>query len=178
MPEHITVNSIVGVSNVLFFMVVQIFFFWFIASREIDRVVLDKAEVLMLLRDRLREEKLNETAEALDAIVVSKRRNKEQEAKEKNRQRVQSNLRLVYRWIVPCIVVVVVVLVGLVWYNHRQHYSLQYAHKVGLGLVVCAYITEVLFFLTVVSNYIMVSDSDIVREVTGLRGVMAHRDES
>ena len=170
MPERFTVNSIVGLSNVLFFMVVQVLFFWFIASREIDRIMIHKSSVLMMLRDKLRQEKFSDTAEALDAVVIKKRREKAKEAEKNAEARKEKNLALVYRWMVPCIIAVSLVLLALVMYNRRNNYGLEHAHKVGLGLVVCAYVCEVLFFLTVVENYIMISDTDILREVTGLKG--------
>ena len=169
MAEHFTVNSIVGLSNVLFFMVVQIFFFWFIASREIDHVVHEKAEILMLIRDNLRRQHLNDVAEALDATLVSKKRQRAAEARARERERSQLNLDLVIRWLIPGVTVVALVLIGFLLYNRSQGWALEHAHKVGLGLVLLAYITEILIFLTIVSNYIMVSDTDILRELTGLK---------
>lgn len=162
-----SLDAVVSMSNVLFFMTVQILFFWFIASRQVDEVVRSKAEVLLLLRRRMEGEGMTFPVQLLDTVVLDGIGKHRSAASEERRNRNRLNLSLTLRWILPPILVVAAVLSALYVYNRRAGRSFTPAHWIGMALVILAYGTELLFFLFVVRPYIMVSDSDVFCTTTG-----------
>lgn len=143
--EHFSVNAIVSLTNVLFFVVVQTLFFWFIASREVDRVVTKKAHNLQLLREQLREQGLTPLVRSLDALVLSSAPQQQREAEERRAERQRGNLRHTLMWMVPIAGVVVLAIAGLVVYNRRHGHSFGVAQRFGLFLVLFVYVFEILF---------------------------------
>lgn len=104
----------------------------------------------------------------LDATVVAQGQAAKPEADRIAAERTRRNRVLMLRETGPFVLVAVLLLVALVIYNHRKGYPLTRAHYIGLGMVVLAYVTELLFFLTIMRNYISVSDTDVLMAVTGL----------
>ena len=157
-------------TNILFFMTVQIFFYWFIASRQIDNVCASKAKILVILREQMQREGRHEEILALDAAVLGAAEQKRLMVENERKQRDQANKTLIRKWILPPIIVATLLIIGLVGYNHTRRYPFTFAHKFGLCLVLLAYVTEIFFYVFVVRPYVMVSDSDILCGVTGLAG--------
>lgn len=111
--EPFSVNAIISLTNVMFFVVVQTLFFWFIASREVDRVVERKAAILRMLREQMKENHMDAAVTSLDATVCGMGRRIRGKADEMAANRRWANLKLVLKWIVPVGAAVLAILIFL-----------------------------------------------------------------
>lgn len=162
-------NGVVNLFNVLFFVIVQTVFFMLIASREMDRVVAGKTKVLSSLRRELVASGQHRGVQALDHTMYEQRRRvREQNVDRARDTRTAGNWMLAFSWILPVVAALVLALVCFAVLARRSGRGFSYAHRVGLGLVVFAYVTEVLFFLFVVNRYRLVGDWEAVQMACGL----------
>ena len=162
-------NAVVNLFNVLFFVVIQTFFFMFIASREIDRVVANKSKVIHSLRREMVASGMQRGVDALDHHMYQQRERLRTENVGRARAlRHLHNWMLAGRWILPVALALTLALVFCIVMVKRKGHGFSYAHRVGLALVVVAYLTEVLFFLLVVERYRMLGDWEAVQLSCGL----------
>ena len=150
--EPFSVSAIVPLANVLFFVVVQTAFFWFVASREVDRTLKRKAEILRILRKQFAAQGVTEAVDGLDAVMLKHANNSARPAAEAKATRTAANLKLIVQWIVPVGVLVTLALVVCVSRNRSEGHHFNLGNRVGLGLVLFVYVFEILFFLLVVEN--------------------------
>lgn len=157
-----TVNAVVVFCNVLFFMSIQSVFFWLVISRQIDSVFASKVQWLRQLRGRLERTGQCAQVQVLDAAIVRGLDGYHPRAESNRVERERENRSLFLRRIAPIIAVTFLILVALITYNLLRGHSFTRAHWFGLGLVVLAYATELLFFAFVVRPYVMMGDSDVL----------------
>lgn len=84
-------------------------------------------------------------------------------------KRAAHNRALILRWIGPIVLVLVLVIVALVAFLIIKHQSFPLSHRVGLALVVVAYLVEILIFLFVIERYCMVGDFELAQMMFGFR---------
>lgn len=162
-------DVVISLANVLVFVVIQTIFFWLIASREVDRVVEGKARILRHLRDRLVASGFREEVLALDAQLVRTHRALEPVAAPLAAARRRANWDLTVLYIGPFLAVAAVLLLYVVgWIVYRGH-RFGGAHAVGLALIPFGYVFEVMFFLLVVNNWVMIGDQEMLQRVSGWR---------
>ena len=169
MTTHFAANAVVNLVNVLFFVVVQTIFFVLVASRELDRVVREKSSILLTLREQLGHNCVERGVSALDWRIHEvdadvRRRNPEALKAE----RWQANRGLLLRWVGPVVLALVVGLAALIGFLVVRKHAFPVSHRVGLGLVVVAYIVEILIFLFVIERYTMVGDNQLLEMLLGL----------
>lgn len=183
--DAFTLGAVLAMGNVLCFVVLQTAFFWYVGSREVERVIEHKAEprtpprdaagrrpappILRSLRRRMQQQGLDEDVLALDATLVRARREREPVAATAERHRHEDNRALTLRVMGPVVLGLVVIILLLCLYNRHAGHRFATPHWWGLGLVPAVYVFELLFFFLVIERYVMVGDYEIVRDVSGLR---------
>lgn len=154
-------NMIVTVSNIIFFIVVQTMFFYFIASKQFNVVLNNKVGILNEFASR--DDELRSNIKAFFASDAYKQI--EEAAEVEAEERVAYNTKLIKNWIVPpllaCIALLLIFLIKRSVYNEPWGA----ADTLGLILVVSAYTTEVLFYLGIVRRFEFYGDIQIYDKI-------------
>lgn len=160
-----SLNVIVSLVNILFFVVVQTAFFWLVGARQLDKAVQEKASLLCATRRNLQAHGARDALKMLDTVVFTELDAYAEEADKQAKRREEANLNLVVRWIGPLILVLVGLLVAIIIFNRARKQSLGFEHYFGLVLVVVSYVTELMFFFFVVRQYNLMGDYEILHKV-------------
>lgn len=151
-------NLIVIFANVMFFMIIQTLFFRYIASKQFNVVIRDKANIM---NEYLKYNK--EASKEYDVYKNSKEVNEiKKNAKKQFKERDGINIDNTKTWIgIPFSIVlfILVVLVGMIFYNKNNTWDS--VDTVLLSLVVLAYATEVVFYIGLVRQYQFYGDQSI-----------------
>lgn len=151
-------NLIVIFANVMFFMIIQTLFFRYIASKQFNVVIRDKANIM---NEYLKYNK--EASKEYDVYKNSKEVNEiKKNAKKQFKERDGINIDNTKTWIgIPFSIVlfILVVLVGMIFYNKNNTWDS--VDTVLLSLVVLAYATEVIFYIGLVRQYQFYGDQSI-----------------
>jgi hypothetical protein len=174
--QNIGINEndwVIALSNVLFFMVVQMFFFIFIASKQYEEVIISKLDIIKKYGEKNMPFKF-----LLHSYKNNYLENNEDEINKETNERKDNNMNLTYDYCgLPIIIVstIIVLLVVLTKTNLIEKLKIsnvkvkdmtkktvwnQY-DTFGLLLVLLAYSTEILFFYFVVKKYEFVNDNTI-----------------
>lgn len=156
-------NMIIAFVNILFFIVVQTIFFKFVASKQFNVVLKDKVDILNSY--------LSYDPEAKVAVHAWKASPEyqvlEQTALIQERKREDLNVALMKSWIgVPfllAIVILTIFLYMLLKSNSKDTWT--GVDTAVLSLVVGAYATEILFYLTIVRQYEFYGDIQIYNKL-------------
>lgn len=151
-PEFITVNAVGVCVNVAFFVVVQSLIFWFIASKELKRVMLHTSGVLVNARRNLRQtEGQDVLVTTLDSLILSMAPNASPEEIQEEEKRLQrANRTVLMQYAGSYLLLIILVLLGLIAFNYYKKRPFTKAHWVGIALVVLAYVTEALLLAFVI----------------------------
>ena len=164
-------------ANVLFFMVVQTAFFYFIASKEYEDVIVSKLDIVKRYASK------NEIFKMLVNMYKNKYlEDNKQEIEKQTKERKQNNEKLTLEYcgvpilIVSSIVVLLLVatktkVLSKVTINNATIKGLLNStpwnkyDNLGLILVLLAYITELFFFFFIVKKYEYVGDNYILNNL-------------
>lgn len=185
---QLAANGIVGLVNVLFFAIIQTIFFVLVASRELDRdqgpkqtktkiqlkkrrvflfpgiVVEAKSRILTILRQQLQRGRIDRGVNVLDWQVHQMgERAKQAHPEATSAARRSKNRSLLIRWIGPVLLTLIVVIVALSIFLSVRRHGFPFSHRVGLALVFCVYIVEILLFVFVIERYTMVGDYELLQ---------------
>lgn len=165
---HFAANAVVNLVNVLFFVVVQTIFFLWIASKEVDRVVREKSRIAFVLRQQLQRNCLDRGVSMVDWQMHGVGEQAAQADPQRlAAERTKDNHRLILHWIGPVVLTLAVVLGALAAFLIVKKHSFPLSHRVGLALVVVAYVVEILIFVFVIERYTMVGDYELVQMALG-----------
>lgn len=173
-PEFFTVNAVCVCANVIFFIIVQCLIFWFVSSRELERVMLHTTDTLVDLRRNLRStEGQDATVSLLDGLVVGMGHGSNSKTPDKLKEEQDhlkhENLMLLVRYAGSYLLFVVILLVCLLIYNRIKKRPFGQAHWFGLALVVMAYVAEILLLFLVIMPWRHTAKFDIVAKILGAR---------
>lgn len=151
-------NLLLVVANVLAFVILQTLFFWFIASRSVERVLEDKAGFIATFFSQK-----GVTKEMMTDYLNSPS-NKEELAKvaaQQRKGREQQNWELVQQYIQPIVIGLLSAFLFLSLVMFRRGQPLTRIDMFLLFLVLGAFSTELYFYLTVTSQVIYIGDGEI-----------------
>jgi hypothetical protein len=164
-------------ANVLFFMVVQTAFFYFIASKEYEDVIVSKLDIVKRYASK------NDTFKTLLNIYKNKYLgDNKQEIDKQTKEREHKNKKLTIEYCgIPILIVTGILLLLLVGTKTKVLSKLHINNQVvnnllkptkwneydnlGIVLVVMAYVTELLFFFLIVKKYEYVGDNYIYNNI-------------
>ena len=150
-------NMILTFSNIIFFIVVQTLFFYFIASTQFNTVLGDKVGIFNEYMSRNKPLK-----EQLRQFFASKEyQNIKNGAEQEKEQREEYNINLMKTWILPPLGISTTILLLFILKLFIYGEPWSDVDTVGLFLVVTAYSTEIMFFLGIVQQYKFYGDIQI-----------------
>jgi hypothetical protein len=155
---------IVIFSNVLFFMVVQTFFFRYVVSKQYENVLVSKLQMVKTLVSK--NESVKQQVEEFKQNTIAKYKDI---AVEKEIKRNIENKKLTFQYCWSLIIIVTTILTGLAIYSIYGHLS--GSHKwtlpdtLNILFVLLAYSTEVFFYFFIVRKYEFVGDNYIITNV-------------
>jgi hypothetical protein len=149
---------IVVFSNVLFFMVVQTAFFWYIASRQYENVLISKLEMF-----KLAAQKNSTFKRKLKTIQEEYTKKYKSQADQLAKEREKINKELTWKYCGKLIVVVSGIIGLLVLsYFFVKGKSWNNVDTLNMLFVTLAYCTELFFFFFIVRKYEFVGDNYIL----------------
>mgnify|MGYP001174854305 CR=1 FL=1 len=154
-------NMILTFSNIIFFIVVQTLFFYFIASKQFNIVLGDKVGIFNEYVSRNKPLK-----EQIRMFFASKDyENIKEGAKEEEEDREEYNQNLLKSWILPPLSIATTILLLFILKLFLYDEPWSEVDTVGLFLVVTAYTTEILFYLGIVQQFKFYGDNQIFQKL-------------
>ena len=156
-------NMIILVSNVIFFIVVQTFFFKYKASQQINTVIKEKLDILNTY--------LNYDPELKQKIVDYKTSSEFKEKKKKAEKNAEwrniENWKLIVKYILPVFGLFTVILIILILLDRLPVKTTKWVGvDTAIGsLVFLAYSTEILFYFGMVRQYTFYGDHELTYNV-------------
>ena len=155
-------NTLTVLANIFLFIFVQTGFFYFVASKQFNNVLESKIDILNLYiksSPTTREQIKNFLGS--DEVKEIQKLAKEQEIK-----RTQMNKDLIKQKMLPLLLFVtalIVVIVYMMMANKNNSWStFGLTEQILLGLVLTAYVTEIMFFFGIVKKYEFYGDYRIM----------------
>lgn len=151
-------NMIVVFANIIFFMVVQTLFFRYVASKQFDIVLTNKAQIVA---DYLQYDK--DAALKYQYFKSSEQAAKiREEAEKQQKQRDDDNFNSMLKWIgIPVFIAVFIMIVFISMIFIKDNEEWDNVDTILLSFVFCAYIAEILFYLGIVNKYEFYGDQSI-----------------
>ncbi len=152
---------VVILTNVIFFMVIQTFFFILVASKQVDTVIKDKISLVKIFASHNPE--VEEKIE--DFLKSDKRYDIEQKAAKQKEARMQKNYALVKRYVGIPLVVITIALMFFAYNVYKKYVqdptSWSSTDSLALILVVAAYLTEVYVYFVIIRQYNFMGDYEV-----------------
>lgn len=151
--------------NVFIFMLCQILLFWFVISREIENIIVDKSSIVyeLIKNSTILQKQLNDyiTSEGYQIIY-----NKSLIDKAK---RLEYNLELTWQWmLIPFSIVIGIICFGVLYaaYVHRftrnNTLKMDKTDIIILAMVFLSFLTEIIIIFVLIVRFVYVSDMDII----------------
>lgn len=152
--------------NVLIFMFFQIFLFWFVISKAVENIIIDKTSMVydIIKNSTTLEQQLNSFINSSDystiynkSIIDSKQRN-------------EYNTQLTWQWMTfPFLVVIIIITIGLFYtaYVHKctrnNGLKLDKTDIIILGMIFLSFLTEIIVIFVLIMRYVYVSDMEVIK---------------
>lgn len=155
-------NTLTVLANIFLFIFVQTGFFYFIASKQFNNVLESKIDILNLYI-----KSSPSTREQIKNFLNSDEVKEIQKlAKEQEIKRTQMNKDLIKQKMLPLLLFVtalIVVIIYMMMSNKNNSWStFGLTEQILLGLVLTAYVTEIMFFFGIVKKYEFYGDYRIM----------------
>jgi hypothetical protein len=162
--------------NVGFFMVVQILFFYIIASKQIDVIIESKSDIINKFIEHS-----NETNDNIKKYLNSNTyKDKYNKGTLTEKERLRLNRKIIWLKLKPFLITVFTIItlsfITLIFFsvpkiqrkfnispNIIDNYTLSLSDKVLIMFVLGAFSTELLFFFGMVKNYEFVGDFEVIK---------------
>lgn len=133
-------------------------------------VVEAKSRILTILRQQLQRSCIDRGVNVLDWQVHEMgERAKKSNPEERAAARWKQNRSLLVHWVGPVLLVLTVAIFILGAFLVARRHGFPFSHRVGLALVVCVYIVEILLFVFVIERFTMVGDYELLQLALRLR---------
>ena len=153
-----TSSLIIVLSNILSFMIIQIIFFWEIASNNIDRIIDDKSQLIILLAQQFPdlEFAINNFTYSPEFQIIK------YQAIQDSQNRYNFNLNLIWNWMLPPLcsilgILIFVCILELCWIKKFDK-----SDFLILAMVFFCFVTEVIFYFTVIYRSEIISDMEVI----------------
>jgi hypothetical protein len=152
-------------SNVIIFMFMQILLFWYVISKEIEHIIINKSSVVkeIIRNSTTLRTKLDLYVQSTEYQQIYKQSLIEKE------ERINFNMKLTWQWmLIPFLLVTMVLVLGIIYtvYIHRctryNTLKLDKTDYIILATVFFAFLTEIIFIFVLVMRYVYISDMDVV----------------
>lgn len=151
-------NLLIVFANVLAFVILETLFFWFVASKSVEDVLQDKADLVTYFVTR------RPVTEYDMKVYLETEANKKKLptiANEQRQEREVNNWELVKAYIFPIGLICVTIIAALLLFMLFRRQVLTTIDRTLLAMVLGAFLTEVYFYFTVTSQLIYIGDDEI-----------------
>lgn len=152
--------------NIGFFMSVQIIFFYFIASKQLDTIIKSKVDILknFITYDTTESTYLKkEIKEYTSNNDFKKKLHASQQTKNK---RMEINKLILFQklkyFLIPILIIIILLTIYIIYSNNKNDKSLSVSNKILIFFVLFAFTTELIFYFTIVNNYQFTGDIEIL----------------
>ena len=157
---------LVDTCTILVFVAVQCLFFWFVASKQIYRVIETHVHVLVDVSKWLRVNNGWLLANQLDAQISRARLQTRGDIDRHDKEQFRHNIKLISWYVTPVVLILIGVITAI--FFKKGSVSLTRAAKLLLVLLAFGYSTELMFFFLVVNRHRHTSDVNVLHAlVTG-----------
>ena len=164
--------------NIGFFMIVQIAFFYIIASKQIDVIIESKADILSNYTKQSHDAKTS-----VDKYLNSKEfKDKENKARQQKLERLRLNRKIIWiklkTFLLTVGIIIMISLLFIILFSFKRvqtklniskerasSLTLSLSDKVLILFVLGAFSTELLFFFGMVNRYEFVGDIEIINSI-------------
>ena len=155
-------NTLTVLANIFLFIFVQTGFFYFVASKQFNNVLESKIDILNLYL----KSSPSTRQQVKDFLQSNEVKEIQKLAKEQEIKRTQMNKNLIKQKMLPLLLLVtalIVVIIFMMMANKNNSWStFGVTEQVLLGLVLTAYVTEIMFFFGIVKKYEFYGDYRII----------------
>ncbi len=151
--------------NVLIFMFFQILLFWYVISKEIENIIIDKS---LILHDIIQNSTVLHN-QLIDYTLSEEYLKVYNQSIEDSEERNQFNISLTWTWMFfPFTIVILIIFIGISYaiYIHRctskNNMKLDKTDMIILITVFLSFLTEIIFIFVLIMEYEYVSDMDII----------------
>jgi hypothetical protein len=157
--------------NIGFFMLVQIIFFYLIASKQLDTIIKSKIDILNNFKcyDTVESNYLDSKISTyVDSDDFIDKKLKSQETKKK---RMEVNKKILFEklkfFLIPILIIIISYFLYFIWsyikYKNTDKYKcLSKSDQILIFFVLFAFSTELIFYFTIVRNYQFTGDMEII----------------
>ncbi len=152
-------------SNVLSFMFMQTLLFWYVISKAIENIIIDKSYVVReIVRNSTQlRSKLNDYVQSEDYKFIYNQSLFDKQL------RTEYNINLTWQWMfAPFLIVIVMLGLGIIYtiYIHRytryNTLKLDKTDLIILTMVFLSFLTEIIFIFVLIMRYVYISDMDVI----------------
>jgi ATP-dependent Zn protease len=152
--------------NVLIFMFMQILLFWYVISKAIENIIIDKSSMIsnIIKNSTILQEQLNNYINSDTYIQIYNK------SLISNKIREDFNIQLTWQWMLfPFLIVIIIISLGLLFalYAHRctrdNTLKLDKTDIIILGMVFLSFLTEIIVIFVLIMRYVYVSDMEIIK---------------
>lgn len=155
-------NTLTVLANIFLFIFVQTGFFYFVASKQFNNVLESKIDILNLYL----KSSPSTRQQVKDFLQSNEVKEIQKLAKEQEIKRTQMNKDLIKQKMLPLLLFVtalIVIIIFMMMANKNNSWStFGVTEQVLLGLVLTAYVTEIMFFFGIVKKYEFYGDYRIM----------------
>ena len=164
-------DTILMLTNVVFFTIVQTLFFVLIAAKQYDKILEDKVNFFNEFDKNLKVE--NKFVNVLHRIFKKKYQEK---AKEQIKGRTKFNTKRIFTFVTPFTGAVILILIVFIIRLFKNNSEWQNYHTFILFTIAGAFTTELIYFFFIVQRYIVLGDSEMLYKIyyaikNGFRGI-------
>lgn len=155
-------------SNVLIFMLMQILLFWYVISREIENIIINKSILIkrIIMDSNIFYSKFNNFIQSEEYINIYNKSINDKKT------RIDFNLNLTWEWMLPPFLIVICILIGGIIYAIHIHTKIDQDNPNSLRIdktdsiilttVFFSFLTEIIIIFILIMRYVYISDMDII----------------
>jgi hypothetical protein len=151
--------------NVLIFMFMQILLFWYVISKEIENIIIDKSSIAheIIKNSTKLNNQLNTYLDSKEYALIY---NQSLIDKEK---RIAFNINLTWTWMfTPFLFVISILTIGILYTIYIHRYTSNNTMKLDktdliiIGMVFLSFLTEIIVIFVLIIKYVYISDMEII----------------
>lgn len=150
--------------NVLVFIVIQTFFFYFVGSQQLNDIIVNKMGIIksFIKYDNSYKNKVKNYVKSKPIQDILKK------ADEEKKTRASQNIEIIKQWIGPVLIAVLSILILAIIILIATKSKWTGVDNVAISLVFTAYLTEIFIFFGIIKQYEFLGDNTIYRFIYNL----------
>ncbi len=150
------INTLIILLTILFFMTIEILFFWYIVSKEIEKIIQDKSNIISTFAKENKDFK-----EYIEKYMQDNESNLKNSSEYQYKIRSEENYKLFYdKFSIPICVIITCIIINIIYLIHIRRVPTK-IELLLFGLIIFSFITEFIFYFVVIKEWKYISDNKI-----------------